>query len=318
MERLPVSSFLPKLSFLGPASQEQVLSYLTLLYSRNYARGTLESVTVNLKRLTLHLSAPRRAVLTHDLAHTTAQDITDFVHRAQAAGLAPSTINLTLSFLTEFFDFLCEGGQMQLQPVSRHRHRLLAPSTLPKPIADSDLAAFFKVIDAVRDRLIFLLMLRCGLRVSEVCALTWSAIDFDGLTIRINNSKGQVDRVAYIAPDIEKALKLWHACSTTGDYLFPGRKQQPAPLSRIQINNLMNKYLRYARLPKHYSPHCLRHTFATQLLNAGVALEVLKELMGHRSIQMTLRYTQLYESTKRRQYDEAMARIEQRQVGSGR
>ena len=229
MERLPVSSFLPKLSFLGPASQEQVLSYLTLLRSRNYARGTLESVTVNLKRLTLHLSAPRRAVLTHDLAHTTSQDITDFVHRAQAAGLAPSTINLTLSFLTEFFDFLREEGRMQLQPVSRHRHRLLAPSTLPKPIADSDLAAFFKVIDAVRDRLIFLLMLRCGLRVSEVCALTWSAIDFDGLTIRIDNSKGQVDRVAYIAPDIEKALKLWHACGTTGDYPVPRSKAAASP-----------------------------------------------------------------------------------------
>lgn len=72
-----------------------------------------------------------------------------------------------------------------------------------------------------------------------------------------------------------------------------------------------------AGVAKSYSPHCLRHTFATQLLNAGVTLEVLKELMGHRSIQNTLKYTQLYEATKRRQYDEAMVRVERRQAVAG-
>ncbi len=61
-----------------------------------------------------------------------------------------------------------------------------------------------------------------------------------------------------------------------------------------------------------------RHTFATQLLNAGVPLEVLKELMGHHSIQITLRYTQLYDATKRRQYEQAMTKIAKRQATSGR
>jgi len=79
----------------------------------------------------------------------------------------------------------------------------------------------------------------------------------------------------------------------------------------------MKKYLRLAGIQSNYSAHCLRHTFATQLLNAGVSLEVLKELMGHRSIQMTLRYTKLYEATKRQQYDQAMARIENRQLRLG-
>jgi site-specific recombinase XerD len=79
----------------------------------------------------------------------------------------------------------------------------------------------------------------------------------------------------------------------------------------------MKNYLRQAGVTGSYSPHCLRHTFATQLLNAGVTLEVLKELMGHRSVQMTLRYAELYETTKRRQYTEAMGRIT-RQVAAGR
>jgi integrase/recombinase XerD len=80
----------------------------------------------------------------------------------------------------------------------------------------------------------------------------------------------------------------------------------------------MEAYLKAANIDKHYSPHCLRHTFATQLINAGVPLEVLKELMGHHSVHVTLRYTQLYETTKRQQYDQAMTRIEKRHAVSGR
>jgi site-specific recombinase XerD len=75
----------------------------------------------------------------------------------------------------------------------------------------------------------------------------------------------------------------------------------------------MTRSLQLAGILTAYSPHSLRHTFATQLLNAGASLEVVKELMGYRSLQMTLRYTQLYDRTKRAQYDQAMAQVEQRQ-----
>lgn len=76
----------------------------------------------------------------------------------------------------------------------------------------------------------------------------------------------------------------------------------------------MAQYLKRAGITKTYSPHTLRHTFATQLLNAGTALEVVKELMGHRSITLTLRYAQVYDTTKRTQYTQAMAQIEPRQA----
>ncbi len=232
-------------------------------------------------------------------------------------GLAPSTINTKLGLLTAFFEHLHDEGQMTQQPV-RRRHRLLTPTVLPKPMPDADLAAFFQVIDAVRDRLIFLFMLRCGLRVSEVCALTWDAIDRAAGTVRINRGKGQVDRVVYLSPDVEQTLAVWRAHHTTGLYLFPSPKRQRAHLFRSHINGLMNQYLAAAGLRRHYSPHCLRHTFATHLLNAGASLEVLKELMGHHSIQLTLRYTQLYDTTKKHQYEQAMAQITQRQALNGR
>jgi len=219
--------------------------------------------------------------------------------------------------LRAFFAHLRDDGQMAQQPVRRY-HRLATPLGLPKPIPDADLVAFFQVIDAVRDRLIFLLMLRCGLRVSEVCALPWEAIDQQAGTIRINQGKGRVDRIVYLAPDVAQTLEGWHRHQPPGVYLFPSPKPQRAHLFRSMINRLMDQYLAAAGLPRQYSPHSLRHTFATQLLNAGVPLEVLKELMGHYSIELTLRYAQLYDTTKKQQYEQAMRQITQRQALGGR
>jgi len=315
----PISvQYQPAISSFSVQNQHRILRYLTRLAARQYADTTLSAVVTTLNALIRHLSEHRKAVLADDITQTTAQDIAAFITTAQSSGLAPSTINTKLSILTGFFEYLREEGQMTHQPVVRRRHRLLTPTMLPKPLTDTDLTAFFQVIDSIRDRLIFLLMLRCGLRVSEVCALAWDAIDHTAGTVRINRSKGHIDRIVYLSPDVAQALQVWREHRTPGRYLFPSRRRTKEHLSRFQINVLMAQYLAAAGVVSHYSPHCLRHTFATQLLNAGVPLEILKELMGHHSIQITLRYTQLYDTTKRHQYEQAMTKIVQRQAASGR
>jgi integrase/recombinase XerD len=147
--------------------------------------------------------------------------------------------------------------------------------------------------------------------VGEGSSLPWSAIDLAQGTVRIDNSKGHVDRVVYLAPDVAKALRQWHGHqAAAAPYVFPSRG---ASLTARQMRNLMTGYLKLAGITKAYSPHSLRQTFATQLLNAGASLAVVKELMGHRSLDMTLRYTQLYDRTKRAQDDQAMAQVEKRQ-----
>jgi integrase len=155
-------------------------------------------------------------------------------------------------------------------------------------MAEDDVVQFFQVIDSVRDHAMFLLMLRCGLRVGEISMLTWPDIHDASSAIRIDNSKGQVDRVVYYSPDVAKVLRQWRQLQPpTTLYVFPSPLAPGTPLRMRTIQRLMDRYRHHARIVKPYSPPTLRHTFATQLLNAGAPLEVVKELMGHRSISMT-------------------------------
>ena len=308
------AKYQPVLACLSAPNQQRILQYLTHLAARQSTGPTLTAVVRALPAFLRLLPRKRQVVLTADLTPTTAHDISAFMTAAQAAGLAPSTINTKVSLLAGFFEYLREEGQMTQQPVLRRRHRLLTPTVLPKPIPDTDLAAFFQGIDSVRDRLIFLFMLRCGLRVSEVCALTWDAIDLDADTVRLNHGKGQVDRIVYLSSDVQQTLAVWRAHHASGVYLFPSPQRRCPHVLRSMVNRVMDRYLVAAGLTRHYSPHCLRHTFATHLLNAGGSLEVLKELLGHHSITLTLRYAQLYDTTKKHQYETAMAKIAQRQA----
>jgi integrase/recombinase XerD len=214
------------------------------------------------------------------------------------------------------FVFLCDHGVLAQSPIQLPRHQMLMPTRLPHPMAEAEVVAVFRVIDALADRTMFLLMLRCGLRVSAVSSVRWAAIEMAHGTLRVNNSKGQVDRVVSLSPDVMTALQQWHGLqAATAGYVFPSRMTRKGglPLGARQIRNRMTRYLKLAGITKRYSPHALRHTFATQLLNAGASLAVVKALMGHRSLQMPLRSTPLYDRTQRAQYDHAMAQVEQQQ-----
>jgi site-specific recombinase XerD len=309
------------LRFMSSSNQARVARHLALLQARQYAPATLKNVVIALKALCDRLPPQRGRVIAQDLTQTTPEDIDAWLHASHEKGLAPGSIRSTLNPLRSFFTGLLDDGLMSGHPIRRRRHDVIVPQSLPRPMAETDIIAFFRVIDSLRDRLMFLLMLRCGLRLSEMCHLIWAAINWEAGSVRIDHGKDHVDRVVYYTSDVEQALRQWQRLDGAGsDYLFPSpvkrRRGQPLSLRYIQV--LMTRYCQQAQISTHYSPHCLRHSFATELLNAGASLEVVSELMGHRHISMTLRYTQLYDSNKRHQYDQAMAQVERRQSIGGR
>lgn len=307
---------LHRLAMLSPSNQSLVADYLANMQARHFAAASLEGVMRALKSFAVLTPASRQAVLYEDLSQTTPADIDAWIDASFQSGLAASTVDTRLRCLRGFFTFLQGQGHMTRSPIHDRRHQIMVPQGLPRPMPEEALVAFFHVIDSLRDRTLFLLMLRCGLRVSETSGLAWSTIDLERGAIRIDTSKGQVDRVVYIAPDLDAALRQWRGLQDPeSHYVFPSpfQRKHGQPITARQIRVLMTKYLKAAQIPPLYSPHSLRHTFATQLLNAGASLETVKELMGHRHLEMTLRYAQLYDHTKRAQYDAAMAQVEGRQ-----
>jgi integrase/recombinase XerD len=301
---------LSRLHVFSPQMQGVIADYLAYLQARHYAPSVQEGTIRALKSFAVLMPAARQATLYEDLTQTMPADIDAWIEASFRRQLAPGTVATRLRVMHGFFAFLRDQGYVPQSPIRLPRHHILVPQELPRPMAEDEVVALFRVIDALRDRTMFLLMLRCGLRVGEVSSLPWSAIDLGQGTVRIDNSKGHVDRVVYLAPDVAKALRQWQGRQAAAQYVFPSRGTS---LTARQIRNLMTGYLKLAGITKGYSPHSLRHTFATQLLNAGASLEVVKELMGHRSLDMTLRYTQLYDRTKRAQYDQAMAQVEKHQ-----
>ena len=307
---------LRRVHFLSPQNQAWIASYLAHLRARHYAVATQDHVLRALKCFAVLMPEGRHATLYADLTQTTPADIDAWIAAAFQRGLAPATVVTCRHGLQGFFLFLRDQGILAQSPMQFPRHQILVPAQLPRPMTEAEVVTFFRVIDRLEDRTMFLLMLRCGLRVSEVSHVRWAAIDLAQGTLRVNTSKGQLDRVVYLSPDVATALRQWHGLqAATAVYVFPSpmTRKGGLPLGARQIRNRMTRYLHLAGITKRYSPHSLRHTFATQLLNAGASLEVVKELMGHRSLQMTLRYLQLYDRTKRAQYDHAMAQVERHQ-----
>ena len=301
--------------FLSPQNQGLIADYLVYMRARRYGPSMQEGTIRALKSFAVLMPEARQATLYQDLTQTTATDIDAWIEAAFRHPLAPSTIATRLRVLQGFFAFLREQGAIAQSPIRLPRHHILVPQDLPRPMAEDEVVAFFRVIDAVRDRTMFLLMLRCGLRVSEVSRLAWAAHRLrPGHASGLTTAKGRWIGWCICPPMSPKPSGSGSGCRrAAARYVFPSRvtRKGGLPLSARQIRNCMTRYLKLAGITKAYSPHSLRHTFATQLLNAGASLEVVKELMGHRSLDVTLRYTQLYDRTKRAQYDQAMAQVEQ-------
>src|SRR3989442_9724146 len=291
----PALQEFPQLSllhFVSPQNQKLTKNYLVYIRARRYGPAMQEGTIRALKNFLVLTPEARQATLAYDLTQTSATDVDAWIEAAFRHPLAPSTVATRLRVLQGFFAFLHEQGAIAQSPIRLPRHHILVPQNLPRPMADDEVVAFFRVIDAVRDRTMFLLMLRCGLRVSEVSRLAWSALDFAQGTVRIDHSKGQVERGVYVAPDVPKTLRQSQRLqSAPPGHVFPSRltRKGGRPLSARHIQNCMTHYLKLAGIAKAYSPYSLRQTFATKLLNAGASLEVVKELMDHRSLDITLR-----------------------------
>jgi integrase/recombinase XerD len=179
-------------------------------------------------------------------------------------------------------------------PVARRPRR-----RLPEVLTPQELAALFNALEAPKYRAVLMTCYAAGLRISEACHLRVADIDSQRMVLRIRNGKGGQDRFTMLSPRLLVILRRYWLLDQPTAWLFPGR-DAAHPISTDAVRRVFRRACAAAGLTrKHCTPHSLRHSFATHLLDAGTDLVLIQTLLGHQSIRTTCRYTHI--STERLQ-----------------
>jgi integrase/recombinase XerD len=164
------------------------------------------------------------------------------------------------------------------------------PSGLPKVLTVDELSAFFAAVRKAKYRALFMTCYAAGLRLGEVCHLRVEDIDSQRMVIHVRAGKGGKGRLTVLSPRLLAVLRAYWRLAKPSVWLFPGAT--PArPVAVDTARSVFHRARVQAGLPLGYTPHSLRHSFATHLLDAGTDLVLIQNLLGHRSIQTTSRYT---------------------------
>jgi site-specific recombinase XerD len=291
------------------AITDAIINYRRFLKRRNYSRYTVRNYMNTLKHFIVWVDVP-----IEQATHTTVLSFIDYLLDKH---LQPKTINCHLDGIRDFYDYLITEEQIpMINPVKRgYALRLSRP--LPRYLRDEEIPRLFSVIDSRRDRAMFMVMLRCGLRVEEVAQLTLAALDLRRSQVFIYEGKGAKDRVVYLSNDAYRALVQYLRVrpSSRAKKLFLVEKGRckGTPLSVRGIQKRMEAYARKAGVK--VSCHQLRHTMATQLLNADADLVTIQDLLGHTRIKTTQRYCRVSNLKVQRDYHRAMEKVMQRMGG---
>ncbi|CAN5576954.1 tyrosine recombinase XerC [soil metagenome] len=239
-----------------------------------------------------------------------ARDLRHFAARLSSDGAANATVARKLAAIKSFYDALVRAGAAGANPadlVSSPKR----DSKLPRVLGRAEAAALLDRIPAstpldLRDRAMLELAYACGLRAQEVIDLDTGSVDFDGERVRVEGKGGRTRLV----PVGEKAQRALRAYLERGRHALVGDRDEPALLvsksgQRLHPSDLRRRLelrVREAAIAGGVSPHALRHSFATHLLEGGADLRAIQELLGHSSLSTTQIYTRVEPSRMKTQY----------------
>jgi len=283
-----------------------IINFRRHLKRRNFSPHTVKYYLNIIKQYVIWLDVP--------LEQATVEKVDAYIDYLHRKRLHTASINLYLVIIRVFYDYLRYEERVDLtNPVKRNR-RLRVPKPLPRSLRDQEVERLFGVIKNKRDIAIFKLMLRCGLRVEEISNLSLGDIDLKKRRIIVQQGKGRKGRVVYISDDAHDALVAY--LKTRSHYrvkkvfLVEKGTYKGQPISIRGIQKRIEYYAKKAGLK--VSCHRLRHTMATQLLNAEAEVETIQDLLGHNWITTTQRYCKVSNLKVQRDYFKAMRNVLQR------
>ena len=231
---------------------------------------------------------------------TSAEDLRAYQLHLVSSGITGPTLNTRITALRFFFGVTLGRGE-----VTEKMSLVREPRKLPVVLSPSEVARLLQAASKLKYKAALSVAYGAGLRASEVVHLRVSDIDSERRLIRVEQGKGAKDRYAVLAPQLLELLRAWwrsaHAKGQMlpGGWLFPG--QDPTkPLTTRQLNRACHAAARAAEIDKRVSMHCLRHSFATHLLEQGVDIRVIQVLLGHNQLETTARYSQVATRTLHR------------------
>jgi integrase/recombinase XerD len=246
------------------------IEYLRKKYRNNLATGTIKQSGAVVLSFLAFLNERKK-----DILNLVRQDIEAYVENEQDRGLSVGAVRTKLRALYTFIDFLVEQESLPAEILLK-KIRIKPPEILAKAIAPEDIRKLLAVINDIRDRAMILLLLRAGMRIGELLNVKLADIILPERKILIyEGAKNYQGRAVYFGDDADRALKQWlQLREKNREFFFYSPRR--ATICYVAAWNIMRKYLEAGGLAhKGYSLHCLRHTFATDMLNAGLRLEVL-------------------------------------------
>ena len=280
-----------------------IINYRRFLKRKNCSKHTVKNYMSTLKQFVLWVDVP--------IEQVTHKTVLSFMDHLLDKRLKPKTINCYLNSIRGFYEYLIEEEQVPISHPVKRGYSLRLSRPLPRYLRDEDVPRLFHVISGKRDRAMFMLMLRCGLRVEEVAKLTMAALDLPRSQLFVYEGKGVKDRVVYLSNDAYKILvqylKARPSSRAKRVFLIEKGRFKGKPIQVRGIQHRMQHYAKKTGLK--VSCHQLRHTMATQLLNADADLVTIQDLLGHTRIKTTQRYCQVSNLKVQRDYHKAIERV---------
>ncbi len=243
----------------------------------------------------------------------TLRDIDAYIEHCQALGHAIATVNRRLAAIRSFYHFLeIESDDTPPNPVLPKRHFIRQGERLPRDVEDADIERLFAVIDSPRDRAMFLLMLRCGLRVGESRSLSMDDLYLQpthGSLPRLwLHGKNGSQRVAYLSHQARVALQAWLD-------VRPNAQDTAVFLNRfgrrLTVTGIQYRLARCCRQAEVWiTCHQLRHTFARHLVEAGMPVTSIQKLLGHARLRTAQMYLRISDPRVQADYEAAIAYID--------
>jgi len=208
------------------------------------------------------------------------------VHQS-ATGVPPATLNGSVAALRFFFRVTLNHPEM-----GHHLTRVPLPERLRVVLSEEEVAQLLEAAPGVKYKAAFSVAYGAGLRVSEVANLKVSDIDSKRMLLRVEQGKGRRDRHAMLSPRLLARLRQYWVVAKPRTWLFPG-KDPLFPITTRQLHRVVCDTAEALAINKRVTPHVLRHSFATHLLDQGVDIRVIQVLLGHAKLESTAIYTKV-------------------------